>query len=187
MSSSNKVFKQILFTRLFALTLCCFSGNLIYAGIFVWTDENGNKVYSDSPDNNKQAEAVELAPITILGFPELRDTGSDTSQADTNIDQPIDYKSISISNPQHDSTIRDNSGTVDVRIVTDPALAKGYSIELFLDKASTGAPRQSSSFVLSNVDRGSHSVFAKLYDPQGKLLLTSQPITFHMHRVVVKQ
>jgi len=177
----NKSIYKLLIPLLLAGSL----GGTAYAEIYMWLDENGNKVYSDNPDDKKQAQAVELTPLTILGFPEIRNSSPDTT-AVRNPSELVDYKSIAISSPQNDATVRDNSGTVQVQVFTEPALGQGYTIELWLDNASTGAPKANTSFVLDNLDRGTHSLSAKLYNPQGKLLLTSPTITFHMHRFTAK-
>lgn len=154
--------------------------NTAYAQIYVWTDEHGNKVFSDDPSKNKQAEALKVEPTNILTFPEVN---KNTTRAVPEIKQPLDfYSSIFISSPVNDSTIRDNSGTVEVTINTRPALAQGDTVELLLDNVSTGPAKGNSSFVLNNIDRGSHSLTAKLYNAEGVLLLTSPVITFHMHR-----
>jgi hypothetical protein len=180
-------FNKSVFKLLIPLLLGCFISNTGYAEIYMWLDENGNKVYSDNPDEKKQAQPVELTPLTILGFPEQDKSPDTTATRPLNpFDQMIDYKSIVISSPQNDATVRDNSGTVEVQILTEPALAKGYTVEIWLDNVSTGAPKANTSFVLTNVDRGTHTLSAKLYDPQGKPLLTSPAITFHMHRFTAK-
>ncbi len=154
------------------------------AQIYVWTDENGNKVYSDDPSQNKQAEVLEVEPTNILSFPEV-DENTVSSVPEIKESQGF-YSSFSISSPANDSTIRDNSGTVEVSITTSPALAQGDTIELWLDNTLTSPAKGNTSFVLSNIDRGSHSLTAKLYNAQGKLLLSSPGITFHMHRFAGK-
>ena len=42
-------------------------------------------------------------------------------------------------------------------------------------------------FVLRNIDRGEHQIKMSLLDDKGKIIATSSPVTFYMHRISVNK
>lgn len=90
------------------------------------------------------------------------------------------YEQIAIAQPQDQATVFNNGGHVDVRILVSPAPpAPGDRVELFLD----GRPvpfDDAHGFALDNVDRGTHTLQARIVDAGGTQLIASSPVTFFM-------
>ena len=174
--------KAILAALLFSLGLA-FTVKYLHAEIYVWTDENGNKVYGDEPQKSDQAKPVKVEPLTILSFPKIADKEAvDAPQNTIN-----SYTAFSIISPVNDETIRDNTGSVSINLSSEPTLAEGHKIQIFLNGAPYQSPQSSTSFTINNVDRGTHTVSAQLIDPSGKGVMQTQGITFHLHRFSVSK
>jgi hypothetical protein len=87
--------------------------------------------------------------------------------------------SIAIVQPADDETVHDNQGNVGVQVAVSPGLAPGAGIVLLLDGQPV-AQETDATFLLSGVERGTHTLEAQVVDASGATLAASQPITFHM-------
>ena len=151
------------------------------AEIYKWTDENGGVHFSDTP--HPGAQVIKLAPpqsykpantgskLTSPNSPqELNDAGSNQQ-----------YTAIKIVKPMPEDTIRDNSGMVNVVVEVSPSLNPEDKIQVLLDGSPVGAPQTSTSLNLQGVDRGTHQVQAQVIGSDGKMIMTSAPVTFYLH------
>jgi hypothetical protein len=82
--------------------------------------------------------------------------------------------------PARDETFRGGERTVPVAVVVTPPLAEGQRLIYLLDGVPQTAPTPDTSFALTNVDRGSHTVSVTLVDRAGNPLANSSGVTFHM-------
>lgn len=147
------------------------------AKVYVWLDENGVLVYSDSP--RPGAEEVEIKDPNIA-------TGNvDTSILDINPKAIEEKYQVEISQPADKSTVRDNTGSVYVAGRIKPIFKQGLKIQLLLDNKPYEKPQSHSMFVLRNVERGEHQLKMDLLNDKGKVIASSKPITFYMHRASV--
>jgi len=156
----------------------------LQAKIYVWIDENGNKVYGDEPQKSDKAEPVELEPLTVLGFPK-QDFNSEEDQPQT--PQTNLYTSFIITSPTNDSTIRDNNGNVSISLSSEPDLVKGHKVQIYIDGSPYQSAQSSMTFTLNNIDRGTHSLSARLIDQTEQTLMQSKTLTFHLHRFINKK
>ncbi len=160
--------------RLFLITCCLFWTVLASADIYRSIDADGNIVFSD--EQTEDAEKIEIQPIQIIKPPPVAPFVY-TPPAETI--EP--YRSIEITNPQHDAAIRDNIGNVSISVSVDPGLISGHQFVLYMDgkQISSGA---STSFNLSNQDRGTHSVRVSVKDAEDRIVISTKTISFHMLR-----
>ena len=161
--------------------------------IYRWVDDNGNQVYSDQPgENAENAEKVELQqPMTYspVQIPEVTDSASAEEQETAdNTEAAPNYK-VSIVAPEDDAGIRVNNGNVTVNLQVVPTLnpERGDLIQLFLDGLPSGMPMPQLSFILENLDRGTHTVSANVLNASGEILAQSETITFHLQRTSLQQ
>ncbi|MCG6933675.1 MAG: hypothetical protein LJE57_08545 [Gallionella sp.] len=85
--------------------------------------------------------------------------------------------------PQSGSTVHDNSGNLSVTIAVVPPLHTGSDgrFVLLLDgKAVASGTGQ--HFNLAGIDRGSHVLRAQIQARDGRILVRSAPVEFHMWR-----
>jgi len=167
--------------RILLFTLIVLSPWIAYGEIYKRVNPDGTVVFSDEP--TQDAELINVKPIQTIPFPKVKTTPSQpqASQQDKNSSK---YISVTITQPLHDEAIRKNNGVINVSIAVKPKLnnAVGHLIYLTLDGKDIAKPTSSTTFTLNNVDRGSHTLVATIRDKNGKIILQSAPVTFHLQR-----
>jgi hypothetical protein len=91
------------------------------------------------------------------------------------------YDSIAVVKPAGDATVFDNAGNVEVTVAVSPALRidAGDRIALILDGRRI-AVRRATQFKLSGITRGEHSLEGQVVDSRGNVLISSNPVKFHL-------
>lgn len=145
--------------------------------VYVWRNEHGQLVFSDSP--RPGAEEVEISGDQTI-IPSV-----DTSILDIKpkaIDERYD---IEITQPVDHATIRDNTGSVYITGRIKPIFKRGLKVRLLIDDKPYQEPSDRVIFSLRNVDRGEHRIKLELLNEKGKVIASSTPVTFYMHRASV--
>ena len=89
---------------------------------------------------------------------------------------------ISITSPEPNQTIRENTGSVYVSTQIAPRFEAGFTIGLFLNGIAIGEPSDTTTLALRDVERGQHTLQVKLYNKQNQVIATSPESVFFMHR-----
>ena len=152
------------------------------AEVYRSVDKQGNVTYTNQAADG--AEPVQLKPLSVYDAPDLK--SADENIAGDSSDASI-YKSIAITSPQADETLRDNSGNVTVTASSEPALDSkaGDRYLFFLDGKAYGKPQVAATKALVEVDRGEHQVGVAVVDASGKQLMRSKPTRFFLHRQTI--
>ncbi|NKB36595.1 MAG: DUF4124 domain-containing protein [Gammaproteobacteria bacterium] len=161
--------------RILISTLCLLLATALSAEVYRSVDEEGNVVYTDqaSPD----AEVIQVDELQTISPP----APSRAFKYEKKSEKAKKYSQISITSPQHDMAIRDNSGSVTVSVSVTPVLGLGHSLVLYFDgKESLLGAATSKTF--TNVDRGSHQLRAAVKNAEGRILISSKSVTFHLQR-----
>ncbi|MCF7982110.1 MAG: DUF4124 domain-containing protein [Pseudomonadales bacterium] len=149
--------------------------NLLAEEVYRQVDAEGNITFSDQP--NPGAEKIDVAPTNVQHFPKPPVTKPPTDKSA----EKASYKSLAISSPINDSTIRD-PGDVLISAKISPALRKNHKV-IFLDNGQPlGDPTRSLSMQLINLSRGTHMIQVQVIDTENKVLISSTPIAIHVHR-----
>lgn len=164
-----------------AVTTADAAGSRIYRTV----DEQGNVVFTDIPpredeeseqvviENPNSFDAQEAAPETDQWIVETPEASAEPE---------FSYSVLEVASPQNDESIRENAGNVMIIGNISPNLRPGDTVRLIMDGAVVQEGRQS-TFELTNVDRGTHLVALDIIDSEGKVLIRSSGITFHLMRV----
>lgn len=147
------------------------------AKIYVWRNEQGVLVFSDTPKPG--AEEVKVTEQNNV-MPSM-----DTSILDIKPQVIEDKYQINVSQPKQNETIRDNTGSVYIAGLVKPIFKQGFRVQLFLDAKPYKKPQSRAMYILRNIDRGEHTVKFQLINDQGKVIASSDPVTFYMHRASV--
>ncbi|MEW6981017.1 DUF4124 domain-containing protein [Colwelliaceae bacterium 6471] len=145
--------------------------------IYVWRNEEGVLVFSDSPKPG--AEEVDVKTDTTV-IPSV-----DTSILDITPKAIEEKYIVEITQPENNATVRDNTGSVYVSGRIKPIFKRGLKIQLYLDNKPYDKPQTHSMFALRDIVRGEHQVKMDLVDQKGKVIASSKVITFYMHRASV--
>lgn len=148
------------------------------AKIYKWVLPDGTITYSDRPQE-KGAKEMKLPPLQTYTPPP---TPAPAPGPGTDKDKPATgYEVVKVVSPQPDEVIRDNGGTVNVRLELKPSLRDGHQVEILLDGKAIGSGASTSASV-SNVNRGQHTVSAVVKDAEGKTVASAPGVTFHLKR-----
>ncbi len=91
------------------------------------------------------------------------------------------YTEFKVASPAQDAALRDNGGTVSVRLSLEPSLQPGHTVDFLMDGQVLGSGK-SLSLTLNNVDRGTHTVAAVVKDESGREVARTPTSTFHLKR-----
>lgn len=141
--------------------------------VFVTVDKNNVPVFSDNPTPG--ASQLQLKEGNRM--PAV--TPSEISQR--SVDQTPKYE-VTITKPEPDSTVRENSGTVYISGQVKPLFAQGLRVRLYLNGQPVAGPSSNANFILHNIDRGEHQLMLELSEQNGKVIATSPVTTFFLHR-----
>lgn len=144
--------------------------------IYVWRNEQGTLVFSDSP--RPGAEEVKTEPGNVI----QSSTSIDTEVLDITPQEVIEKYEIYISTPKNNATIRDNTGSVYIEGGIKPRFKSGLKVQLILDGIHHLKPQKHSMFSLRDIYRGEHKIKMLLLDDKGKVIASSPSVTFYMHR-----
>jgi uncharacterized protein YegP (UPF0339 family) len=147
--------------------------NEVYKSI----DKNGVTVFSDSPKSNSKAIVIPK-PTIIKAAAEvvILSTSPQIEESSYQID---------ITQPSNHDTIRNNNGTVNITVQFTPLLTSDLDISLLLDGKTYLTAKNLTRFNLKNIERGEHEIKFELKDDKGKIIASSTPVTFYMHRTSV--
>jgi len=151
------------------------------APVYRHIDADGNAVYSDEP---KQGRRIDLKPITVVDPAEI-ETGTRPAKP-TTTPTAIEYDRFAIASPNNGQTLpTGQAGNVQVRLVIEPALQRGDRVQLRVDGEVSQSPMHTSVFALSQLDRGEHRLQAELLDAQGRVRLSTPPVTLYVQRASI--
>lgn len=101
-------------------------------------------------------------------------------------DKPVDkgYRLFTIVSPENDTIFNDNTGSIPVIMTLDPELdaTEGHSITLYLNGQIVSEKGATLNTTIENIDRGSHTLYAVIFDSAKKSLIQSNSVTVHVKR-----
>ncbi|HYX74061.1 MAG TPA: DUF4124 domain-containing protein [Steroidobacteraceae bacterium] len=160
------------------MSLLC-SLALAGATVYRWVDENGVVHYSDQPHANAEKLHVNAAQSYKPAALESSPAGGG-GQAATASAAP--YRGCAIVQPQDDQTFA-NIDSLTVVVQTDPQLHSGDRVYVTVDGQALNAGNPTGAqFVLSPVERGTHTAQAQVKDSGGAVQCQTPPVTFHVQQ-----
>jgi len=170
---------------LIALATSGLSGAAAAADIWKWVDANGITHYSDQPVQGATKVEVRAGNVSQSSSSSV---ASPSAAAASDSDAGPRYRDFAIFRPESNESIINTGGEVGVEIRIDPAIQPLHQLNLYLDgKLVTGFPRNSLSYVLSEVPRGVHSVSAVITDQYGKTVQESPAVGFNVRQESIAQ
>jgi len=163
---------------------------MVYAENKIYRHQNpdGSVTYSDHPAPgskeislppepivSKPSKEVVVEPIKLGGKPKL-------------VPEKKTYKKFTISDPADGYTFH-NQRKIRITLSIDPKLQEGDMLQLVLDNKDHGSPTTDQQIYLNQVERGSHTVQARIIDNKGHVIKESKKITIYVHyaRIGVKK
>ena len=146
--------------------------------VYKTTDAAGNVIYSDKP--SPEAEVIQIQEAQTV-------PGDTAPPFEYKAPAPsADYTKLEIVSPENDTAFRpeDENEGVTVTAHVEPQIRGQDSYVLFLDAKEYGTSKNP-SFLLKGLERGSHQVAFKIRDPDGKDMISSDLVAFHILKVSV--
>jgi len=147
--------------------------------LWVWKDANGVTHYSDRPEPGaKKVEISQPAPPPPPARPAT--PVKSASQSSSAATSTVEYQSLEIWQPENGETFFGADATVNVRMRSEPELAAGDRLLLYLDGKLVEGDPTSLEYNLDALERGVHSLAAVILDASGKEKIRSEPRVFHI-------
>lgn len=150
---------------------------LAFAGVYKWIDDDGTVHYSDTPQPGSEEvhvpppQTYSPSPLPVFTpTPETRDA-------------PAQYSRLEMTAPAHDASIWENTGSIAIGFAMEPPLksGRGHRLEVLVD-GQVRATATGADVIVENVERGSHSLQGRIVNAAGEVLISSAPVTVHVHR-----
>lgn len=144
------------------------------AEVYKSVDQYGNTVFSDAPSEN--SEKIEVRDVMTI--PALQEKPLANREA-----EPVErYSALTIASPVNDQTYFRSEGDLIVSVKTAPRLASGDSIVVYLN-SNEFLSGKSLTYSVPELDRGTYQLRVAIKeDSSGKILKSSETITFHLRQ-----
>ncbi len=162
-------------TTLTSLVLLA-STSLFASEVYRVVDAEGGVTFTDSPAANTKSETVNLPKINIATPPPPRTIGGEGEVSG----EEVPYTSAQITQPLNNATIPPGQKTVAVTLALKPALQEGHLAKLYIDGRAQGSATASTTFSISNLNRGKHSVYIEVLGGDKKRKTQTKAVTFHV-------
>ncbi len=160
----------------------------VHAELFKWRDAEGNLIYSDQPPPGQTKEDSKLDKESlpdIISVPAVEPSNrvSNNTATDANNAPAEIYQTLTIIQPVHDTSVRENSGkvTISVRVEPDNFAERGHNLVIYMDNVEVSRGPQT-TITLDNVDRGTHTIKASIINSRGQSIKETGITSFTLQR-----
>jgi hypothetical protein len=150
--------------------------------VWKWVDEEGVTHYSDRPSPGATKMELSVGNTGSTSAPPA-DTSSRSSQQSERSGPP--YNTIAITSPIPGESIVNTGGAVQVSVQLEPGLQSEHSLLVYLDGRKIEGSPNATSYSLSEVPRGEHTLVAVVADRRGARLQSSERVTFYVRQTSV--
>lgn len=149
------------------------------AKIYRSVDKHGNVIFSDQPaEDSGASEEVHLRTPNMVPMKQVKLPQVDSQAAE---EEPAEeYRSLVITSPEPESTIRNPREPVPIVVDLQPSLQGEDRLVLF-DNGE-----EQPGMELNTIIRGTHSLVVKVINPDGEVLISSEPVRVYVHRSTVQ-
>lgn len=140
-------------------------------------DKDGNAVFSDeSAPGAEELQVMEPNSVN-LKQPVIAPAPQESSK-------PVVTFHVRITKPKNDTHFHNHYEPVPVAVAVTPGLGKLYTLEVTDNGAPV--PQTEGQHVIPLLDRGEHTLLARVLDKEGKEVSVSEPVIIYVHRASAK-
>lgn len=151
--------------------------------LWTWTDANGVTHFSDRPvPGARQVVISTSTPQPRVEAPEPAGAAASSPSPEA---AATTYRSLEIWQPANGESFFGADAQVNVRVRSDPELAQGHTLLLYLDGKLVEGAKNSDSHTIANLQRGVHSLAAVITDERGNEKIRSEPRVFHIRQPTI--
>jgi hypothetical protein len=168
------------------LALVLFASGALATDVYTWVDAEGVRHWSDQAVPG--ARKVHLDEVPTYRNEPASPGGTATRKKPALSkpappkppgDQPGKYRVLQIVTPTEQEVLWNIGGQLPVALRIEPNLQAGDRVQLLLDnRPLEGLPPTDTQYQLTDVYRGIHTLRAEVRDPDGRLMGSSNPVTF---------
>lgn len=155
------------------------------ADVYRWVDEQGQVVYSDVPQPGAEQLRIDVPVSDTQPPPEAGELETSAGEPAAPA-EPFRYDQFEILSPAPEEVLWNIEGQLNVAFRIRPTLQRGHSATLYLDDqpAATLASGTTSA-MLDEVYRGTHSLRAEILDAAGNRLAQAPPVSFTVRQTSI--
>lgn len=154
------------------------------AEVYQYTDANGNRVFTDKPPLDVNAEEVKLPEVNRTQMPKVRKKSSPVASDEDAASASGPYQQLAIKGHDDGSSVRANDGNLLLDIDIQPRLASGHRLQLMVDGQPHGDAIRSLTLPASNLPRGEHSIAVRVMSGE-RVVQASSALTLIIQRTSV--
>ena len=148
--------------------------------VYKWVDKDGVIHYGNQPPT-RDATPAKLPPIqTFKGGTAPPNLNKFAKPGAAGAAPGVAF-SVDIVTPSREETFRGAERVVPVAVLVTPQLGDEYKLIYLLDGTPASPPTSDTSFALTNVERGAHTVSVTVVGIAGEEFANSNSVTFYMH------
>lgn len=144
-------------------------------------DANGKVTFTDIPPKDRPSEAIKVhaANTMPVGQPSAQGEGATSEKKK----ESVKYTRLEITSPANDETFGQDVESVTLAAQLEPGLQDGHTFQLYFDGNPVGTNEM--SYTVNGLERGTHTVEARIFDKNKKVLKSASPVQFHVRRISV--
>jgi len=146
--------------------------------IYKIVDSAGRVIYTDTPPAEDNADQLKLRSINQIPTPQP----SDAKTLATDAEVFSGYSIVDLVAPTDNSLIHYDQEKVIVSLALTPELQPGHLVQFYLDGAAYGRPVRATSSAIGDLQRGSHTVSARLLNEEGETVANSRSVRVNVQR-----
>lgn len=179
--------------KTFLLTLAVFSLAIVVsplaAQVYKIVDKDGNVTFTDKPPEDG-AKPMDLPPLSVIETPDYgktaREQAEEAAAAGEEPEVPLrtlrnNYRDFAIVSPLQEESVWRPDGPISIAWSASNGLMEGMMVQIFLD-GQRQANTTASMIPVNGLDRGEHTVTARIVDGRNRVIATAQPITFYVRQ-----
>ena len=153
----------------------------LFADVYKVVDQDGNIAYTDRPSADPDTVSFEK-------LPPLNKMPAITAPIDDELVEPTQEQAFAgysrgiILSPENDSIIPHSQTSLLIQLAMTPQLQPGHTVQFLLDGVPQGSAIAAIAHKIDNVERGTHSLGARVFDAGGKPLISIAPVKVHVKR-----
>ena len=135
---------------------------------------DGSIIYTDKPPPGASEYKLLKQPNLMPSM-----TTNQNSKAKETQLTPVIKPTLELLKPANEATVRNNAGEVNIEASLAPEMTGQFILYL---NGQLHSRNSAPMFELEGLDRGSYNIKIEFLDQSGKLLASTQPSTFYLHK-----
>jgi len=158
------------------ISLGLLTPTILFAGeVYRVLSADGEVTFTDSPPANTTSETIDMPKINIAVAPPPAN-----SKDSKDGERESAYTKSRIIQPSNNASIPPGQLEIVVQIALEPSLHTDHLVQIYVDGRKQGSPSASSTFTLTSLNRGEHSIHAEVIGPGKQRKAKTQTIKVHV-------